>query len=395
MNHILPLSDRIPSILDTPFTGTGPVIRARPSSNAEAPWARRTGTRGGSHLHDGPGPPAHITVFLGAPPVFQSFHTDDLEIPRPSSDRRTACDARGRASPLTPTPTDRRKANAGRSWDGSMHGPKPRPDWVITALGAVDADLGVLKTGKEADVHLRPPLGPGRPRPGRRHGRQALPRARPRCSTATPATSRAAASGAVAETRAMGRRTGFGKALIAGQWAMTEFDVAREALGRWTCRCPTRSSCRRRRSSWSSSAPTGRPHRGWRRPGPTPRCSRELFEQLRETMARLALHGWAHGDLSPYNVLLHEEPRLVVIDWPQIVDIIGNPHGFDFLERDVRNMCALVHEAGVCRRRGPAPRRPHRGGDVSMVTARLSPAMPRPAVGRGGCRSAGLASPHG
>ena len=55
-------------------------------------------------------------------------------------------------------------------------------------------------------------------------------------------------------------------------------------------------------------------------------------------MARLALHGWAHGDLSPYNVLLHEE-RLVVIDWPQIVDIIGNPHGFDFLERDVRNMC--------------------------------------------------------
>ena len=40
------------------------------------------------------------------------------------------------------------------SWDGSMHGPKPRPDWVITALGAVDADLGVLKTGKEADVHL-------------------------------------------------------------------------------------------------------------------------------------------------------------------------------------------------------------------------------------------------
>jgi RIO kinase 1 len=63
----------------------------------------------------------------------------------------------------------------------------------------------------------------------------------------------------------------------------------------------------------------------------------ELFEQLREAMTRLALHGWAHGDLSPYNVLLHGE-RLVVIDWPQIVDIIGNPHGFEFLERDVRNM---------------------------------------------------------
>ena len=49
------------------------------------------------------------------------------------------------------------------SWDGSMHGPKPRPDWVITALGAVDADLGVLKTGKEADVHLLQRWVPGDP----------------------------------------------------------------------------------------------------------------------------------------------------------------------------------------------------------------------------------------
>jgi hypothetical protein len=40
------------------------------------------------------------------------------------------------------------------SWDGATHGPTPRPDWVITDLGAVEADLGVLKTGKEADVHL-------------------------------------------------------------------------------------------------------------------------------------------------------------------------------------------------------------------------------------------------
>jgi RIO kinase 1 len=34
------------------------------------------------------------------------------------------------------------------SWDGATHGPKPRPDWVITELGAVEADLGILKTGK-------------------------------------------------------------------------------------------------------------------------------------------------------------------------------------------------------------------------------------------------------
>ena len=42
------------------------------------------------------------------------------------------------------------------SWDapGVLHGPDPWPDWVITELAAVDTELGVLKTGKEADVHL-------------------------------------------------------------------------------------------------------------------------------------------------------------------------------------------------------------------------------------------------
>jgi RIO kinase 1 len=36
----------------------------------------------------------------------------------------------------------------------SERGPQPYPDWVVTELGAVDFELGVLKTGKEADVHL-------------------------------------------------------------------------------------------------------------------------------------------------------------------------------------------------------------------------------------------------
>ena len=40
------------------------------------------------------------------------------------------------------------------TWDVATHGPTPRPDWVITDLGAVEADLGILKSGKEADVHV-------------------------------------------------------------------------------------------------------------------------------------------------------------------------------------------------------------------------------------------------
>ena len=55
-------------------------------------------------------------------------------------------------------------------------GPEPRPDWVVTSQAAVDTELGVLKTGKEADVFLRRAGRPRRPRPAGRDGRQALPR---------------------------------------------------------------------------------------------------------------------------------------------------------------------------------------------------------------------------
>ena len=40
------------------------------------------------------------------------------------------------------------------SYAAAQHGPDPVPDWVVTDHNALDAELGVLKTGKEADVHL-------------------------------------------------------------------------------------------------------------------------------------------------------------------------------------------------------------------------------------------------
>ena len=34
-------------------------------------------------------------------------------------------------------------------------GPEPRPSWVVTEQAAIDTELGILKTGKEADVFRR------------------------------------------------------------------------------------------------------------------------------------------------------------------------------------------------------------------------------------------------
>ena len=234
------------------------------------------------------------------------------------------------------------------SWDGSTHGPKPRPDWVITALGAVESDLGVLKTGKEADVHiLRRWIPDGTTTPavdsflaakryrtgehrmfhrdaGYQEGRR-VRRSR--------------------EMRAMATRTQFGKELLSGQWAMAEF----EALGAlWDLGLPVpypvQLNDREMLMEFIGADGEAAPRLVQTRPAPD--LLAELFEQLRASMLILAQRGWAHGDLSPYNVLLHDE-RLVIIDWPQIVDIIGNPKGFEFLERDVANMCRWFVSKGL------------------------------------------------
>ena len=60
----------------------------------------------------------------------------------------------------------------------------------------------------------------------------------------------------------------------------------------------------------------------------------------------MAQHGIVHGDLSAYNLLAAGE-RLVVIDLPQVLDLIGNPQGMDFLLRDCANVCAWFREQGT------------------------------------------------
>ncbi len=236
------------------------------------------------------------------------------------------------------------------SWDGATHGPAPRPSWVITDHGAVEEDLGVLKTGKEADVHLV---------------RRFLPRGTDRVPGA-PSESLMAAKryrGAEhrlfhrdagylegrrvrksRETRAMARRTTFGKSLIAGQWAQAEF----EALGRlWSIGLPVPYPVQLDEAEmlmeFIGADGVAAPRLVSARPSPD--LLPGLFEQLRDAMLALAREGWAHGDLSPYNVLLDGE-RLVIIDWPQVVDVIGNPSGMDFLARDARTMARWFASKG-------------------------------------------------
>jgi RIO kinase 1 len=63
----------------------------------------------------------------------------------------------------------------------------------------------------------------------------------------------------------------------------------------------------------------------------------ELWEQLVQALVALARDGLAHDDLSAYNLLVHDG-RLIMIDLPQVIDVIANPRGAWFLTRDAENV---------------------------------------------------------
>lgn len=72
----------------------------------------------------------------------------------------------------------------------------------------------------------------------------------------------------------------------------------------------------------------------------------EAYAQLVDGLTLIVSAGWAHGDLSAYNLLWWDD-RLWFIDFPQAVDIAANPMGLDFLHRDVVNVCDWFGRRGV------------------------------------------------
>jgi RIO kinase 1 len=227
------------------------------------------------------------------------------------------------------------------TWDGAQHGPTPRPDWVITALGAVDADLGVLKTGKEADVHVVRrwvPDGTAAPPTDVIMAAKRFRSNKHRLFHRDAGYLEGRRVRRSREMRAMARRTDFGKELVSVQWAGAEFQALSELaqLG-LPVPYPVQLDGNEMLMEFIGTADgVAAPRLASARPGP--RLLRDLFEQLREALLAVSSRGWAHGDLSAYNILVEGE-RLVIIDWPQIVDIIGNPQGFEFLHRDCVTVC--------------------------------------------------------
>lgn len=234
------------------------------------------------------------------------------------------------------------------TWDVATHGPEPHPDWLVTDLAAIDTDLGVLKTGKEADVHLVSRAVPD--------GREMLVAAKRyrggdhRLFHRDASYTEGRRMRRSRESRAMARRTAFGRDVLAGQWAAAEF----AALSRlWTAGAPVPYPVQLHGTELMLEfigAPDGTAAPRLAQLRPRPAELADLFDQCVSAMSLLARAGYAHGDLSPYNLLVQPVNggnRLVLIDLPQIVDLAANPLGVEFLHRDCENVCRWFDRRGL------------------------------------------------
>ncbi len=253
-----------------------------------------------------------------------------------------------------------------RSVAKGQRGPEPLPDWLVTRDAAFDTELGILKTGKEADAFLvERAVPPGAdPASGYASDQEAE-----RCLLVAKRY-RSLEHGQfhrgteytegrrvrrTRDQRAMeDRKSAWGRAVSATQWADAEFLALRDA--------------------WSAGAPVPYPvqidgtevlmefvgtevsdDEGRTQAVAAPRLTRQrpsddllesYWDQLTHGMSVLARLGFAHGDLSPYNILADGE-RLVIIDLPQVVDLVANPFASEVLLRDCRTVCAWFTARGL------------------------------------------------
>ncbi|MBP3976686.1 serine protein kinase RIO [Microbacterium sp. BLY] len=227
------------------------------------------------------------------------------------------------------------------TWPSSTpteRGPEPRPAWVVTSAGALDTELGILKTGKEADVFLLERAVPDDPTQRTLLAAKRYRGIENRSFQRSAVYTEGRSTRNTRDTRALAKKSAHGREVAAAQWSRAEF----EAL----CRM------------WERGAPVPYPVQvsgtevlmefiGDDRGIAAPRLAqvrgsnaemREYFAQVVELMRVFAAAGFAHGDLSAYNLLVHEG-HVRVIDLPQIVDVIANPQGLDLLHRDCVNVC--------------------------------------------------------
>lgn len=235
------------------------------------------------------------------------------------------------------------------------------PEWLVPAPFH-DTDLGVLRTGKEAQINLieRSPatshaagqasilLAEKRymPRNVKNKGElEAMGVQKASAFRNDSAYREGRQFRKSRDRRAVERMSAHGKRLMQARWTSHEHEVM-EILWHVGLRCPF---------------PVGYSDDVFLmeyvgdRGGAAPHLARarldavqlqSAYDQLVEGLFTMTAAGWVHGDLSAFNLLWwHDE--LWFIDLPQAMEIAANPQGLNFLHRDVLNVCAWFSQRGL------------------------------------------------
>ena len=186
-------------------------------------------------------------------------------------------------------------------------GPEPRPDWVVTSRGAIDTELGILKTGKEADVFLLERADPHEPEGGVVMAAKRYRSTDHRTFHRSTAYTEGRSMKRSRDQRAIKRKSTFGKQVAAGEWAVSEW----EALKRWwglglPVPYPVQIDGQEILMEWITVAEDDgtvntAPRLAQVRPDRP--LLESYFEQVRDVLATTVQAGMVHGDLSAYNIL--------------------------------------------------------------------------------------------
>ena len=234
---------------------------------------------------------------------------------------------------------------------------RPRPLWLITdEVDYEELDLGTLKTGKEAEVfvverhfgdrscllaHKR-----YRPRKVTQKGELAalgFQRANAFMNDLSYRDGRKFAKSR--DQRAAERMTNYGKRLLTERWTGHEFEVMQRA---WEAGVTVPYPVEERGDGLLMEL-VGNERQAAPRLAQARLDQAEMASAFTQTVAGLEAlvgAGYVHADLSAYN-LLWWLGTVWFIDFPQAVDITPRPHAFEFLHRDVSNVCGFFARKGV------------------------------------------------
>jgi RIO kinase 1 len=236
---------------------------------------------------------------------------------------------------------------------------RPAPSWLVDE-SYEDRQIGVLKSGKEAEVFLVDRqfqttsclLAHKRFRP-RHPGKGELRELGFSKGTIYRADTvyRAGWNLNARDRRAVNARTSYGDEVIARGWPSNEHAMLRRA---WDAGASVPYPLEVTEDGLlmefiggrggGGEAPVAAPRLADARPEGAALASARA--QLLDSLASLTRAQVVHGDLSVYN-LLWWTGRLVVIDFPQAIDATTNPAGPELLHRDLTNVATWFGRRGA------------------------------------------------